>query len=591
MKKMLALLLCVLMILPMAVSCGNDADADELEQKIKAGAVIPVYLSTPVYNFDPAYAYNDDAAVQILSLLYEGLTSIDQNGKIQSGLAEDWEIFEDAENSEYAIEFTLRKTAWSDGKPVDSNDIVYSWLRLLDPTFTSEAASLLFEIRNAKAYKNCEISSEFDVGILAQGPKLLRVEFDHPIDYDTFLRNCASLALAPVYEDNAITHKEWASNPTLVNTCGPFFVRSHKVGESLVLERNRFYRRDDERDDLDDVVTPKTLEIDMKTDMAGQLELFENGSIFFLGYIPLSQRAAYADKAEVHDTKTTHTYYFNTTKGPFRSAAFRTALSKAISREEIAKRLVFAKAAEGFVPGGIFNTARKTDFRSEGKALLADNQVAEAKAAIDMLLADKTIAKADLTFTITVRQGNEVDLAVAQYVSEVWNSMGLHVSIRELGTVKIPASSATKEYELIRDKYRDALYAGDYDVLALDVTAMTPDPISLLAPYAREYSGTAVSDITAEIYEAAHLTGFVNAEYDGLIATAASNSDPAGKALLLHQAEELLAREMPAMPLFVYQSAVLISDQIRKVDFDFYGCYVLTKMKLKNYEKYLETEK
>ena len=44
------------------------------------------------------------------------------------------------------------------------------------------------------------------------------------------------------------------------------------------------------------------------------------------------------------------------------------------------------------------------------------------------------------------------------------------------------------------------------------------------------------------------------------------------------------------MPVFVYQDAVLISSEISKVTFDFYGYYVLTDMKLKNYEKYLETQ-
>ena len=68
MKKALALILCVLMVftvVPFAVSCGDEED------DTPTGAVIPAYLTTPIYNFDPAYAYNDEATMQVLSLLWQ----------------------------------------------------------------------------------------------------------------------------------------------------------------------------------------------------------------------------------------------------------------------------------------------------------------------------------------------------------------------------------------------------------------------------------------------------------------------------------------------------------------------------------------
>lgn len=602
MKKALALILCVLMVftvVPFAVSCGDEED------DTPTGAVIPAYLTTPIYNFDPAYAYNDEATMQVLSLLFRSLTYVKPNGKIVGELAEEWEIFDDAETGEHAIEFTLKSTAWSNGTTLTASDFVYAWLRLLDPQFTSDAASLLFDIHNAKAYSNGEIDSKWQVGVYAISSKILRVEFDHTIDYDRFLANCASLALSPIYEDNVL-HTEWASNPTLLNTVGPFTVRSYKVGESLVLERNRFYMRNDARDSLDKYVRPKTIEINMGKTAEEQLALFDEGSIFYVGYIALAQREKYKEDAVIQDTLTTHTYYFNTNKAPFDSVEFRNALSFAIDRNAIAQKLVFAKAAEGFVPAGAFDSVRKTDFRENAtQGLLKDADAATAKQMIQSLLDAGTIQKEDLTFTIKIRSG-EIDRAVAEMIAETWNGLGLgfNVTVQTVSYTRLPSGSEIKneagetigienktDYDFYKDNFRNDLYAGNFDVIAVDSTLMAPDAFSALAAYATDFSGTAVSDITlGAVYDGAHLSGYRSEKYDKLIATAFAEQDAKARALILHTAEEQLIADMPAMPVFVYQDAVLISSEISKVTFDFYGYYVLTDMKLKNYEKYLETQ-
>ena len=59
------------------------------------GAEFEIYMGTKVMDLDPAIAYTDENAVKILSLIFEGLTRLDEKGKLKKALAKDWEIVED----------------------------------------------------------------------------------------------------------------------------------------------------------------------------------------------------------------------------------------------------------------------------------------------------------------------------------------------------------------------------------------------------------------------------------------------------------------------------------------------------------------
>ena len=130
MKKVISLLLCIVMIaLPLA-----GCTAEEEEDK---GAIIPIYLSEQLCNFDPAFAYTDDSAIKVLGLIFEGLMVETDSGKIDYGVAKKWTYKEDLNNETYIMEFQLRDTAWSDGRQVSADDFVYAWKRIMEPEFQS----------------------------------------------------------------------------------------------------------------------------------------------------------------------------------------------------------------------------------------------------------------------------------------------------------------------------------------------------------------------------------------------------------------------------------------------------------------------
>jgi ABC-type oligopeptide transport system substrate-binding subunit len=118
---------------------------------------------------------------------------------------------------------------------------------------------------------------------------------------------------------------------------------------------------------------------------------------------------------------------------------------------------------------------------------------------------------------------------------------------------------------------------------------LTPSPMSLLETYAMDFCGTATTDITAR-YNVAPLSGYHSLEYDALIEQAFLAEDAEERAAILHRAEELLVRDMPTMPIFVYENAFLVSEELSKLKYDCMGNYVFINLKLKDFEKYLTTE-
>lgn len=564
--RILALILCLLTLLSLAGCYDPNEDV---------GATIPLYLGTQVQSFDPATAYNDDAALQIVGLIFEGLTKLDTNGKLKQGIASSWKYSADTERDEYILEFVLRDTCWSDGRQVSAEDFVFAWKRIMKPDFQSEACALLFELKNARDVKSGDASID-DLGVYAASSKILQVSFERDIDYTRFLEYCASPALYPLREDAVSKEADWASNVSLLKTNGPFTVRSNSDTQ-LILERNLYYYRDADNDSIKKYVTPYRLIVNYSMSPNEQLNTFAEDGILYVGDMSIQGRELYADDANTMDTMSTLTYFFNTSVEPLNDPIVRRALSMAIDRDYLASLLVFAKPATGFVNSRVFNEKRGTSFRTVGGELIASSpDVAAAKA----LLATTTVT--DTSFTITIRP-NELDRTVADYCVSVWKELGFDVSIRAL---RYSYYKSEAEYELYRDTFTEAYRSGNFDVISIDWQALSTDAWTTLAPFATAFSGGAM-DMDSDTYDAVpHLTGFSNAAYDALIEAAYATTDSAERLAKLHEAEAMLAEQMPVMPIVEYRKPYLTSKILKKVGTTFWGYNDFSKALFKNYQDY-----
>ena len=686
-KRILASVLCLAMLVGSLV-CLSACDKDDKKTEDK-GQYLTMYLSDQVYDLDPANAYYNDATTTIVNLLFETLFKINDQGKVKKSLVQKYVIKEDAAANEYKMDIYLNETCWSDGTYVSANDVVYAWKRVLDVESSYDAAALLYDIKNARSVKEGDMSID-DLCIYAEGERMVSVEFEGPINYDQFILNLTSVALAPLRED--ITAKpDWAKKPATIVCSGPFklgrvsfasdssvkyedihyeikddnsnIVSGVEVGEYkkysdsrinfLLLERNAYYYRDAEKEEkLDKFVTPYRIIVDFSMTDDQVAQAYESGALLYIDNIPYSWRVDEAYASLLKDVDTTdamsnHTYYFNQNaliddggEGSylFADKTVRQVLSKAIDRQAIADALIYAEAATGIVPNGVFNTnsAKKT-FREAAKTSYETLNTVD----VDTLKSELSAAgiKANkYSFSITVAAYDEVHVAIAEMVAEQWSALGFDVSVNKRGAIinnDWYKWVADFPKDICDDLFTENYQYGDFEVIALDMGAMTMDPYSVLAPFAKAFSGQGMDMSDSENYQlTAHITGFDNQEYNNLMeavyflqyyndfykffyntaygtdyfeskeaADAVYNTitevynaygiTPSAKtyledrATLLHAAEEILMDEVPVTPIVANQYASLTASNINKVKDTYTNTLVLTKATVSGYNNYL----
>jgi oligopeptide transport system substrate-binding protein len=206
MKKIISLMLCLLMCVSVLASCDSLTEDEK-------GANVRVYLTDYPYTLDPAVVQLNSDVEQILSLIFEPLTTIDEDGNVKPCLATEWYYDYDEIYQLHKMYFELKETKWSDNRNVTADDVIYAWRRILSPEMDSPYASLLFGIKGARDVKS-GVGTIDDLGLAAVDDTLLEVTFEKEYDYDLFAEQVANIHLAPSREDIVTryekTNEDWA---------------------------------------------------------------------------------------------------------------------------------------------------------------------------------------------------------------------------------------------------------------------------------------------------------------------------------------------------------------------------------------------
>ncbi|MBQ8309991.1 MAG: hypothetical protein IJX80_03145 [Clostridia bacterium] len=671
-KRIFALLLCALMLIPALSACATVGEDED------PGAYITMYLTDEIYDFDPVNAYYNSQTRDIVGLLFDTLFKINENGDVEKCLVKEYKINED----EHSMELTLNDTYWSNEQPVTAEDVIFAWKRLLNANNSYEAASLLFDIKNARAVKQGDESID-DLGIEALETKVVKITFEGPIDYNQFILNLTSLATAPLPESHVAKDADWAKKSATIITSGPYklgktnYVKTEntvkddyaldaagnqvsvteadypeKVLASFILERNRYYYRDDERDSIKSSVTNYRILVDCTKSDEDILQDYKDGKIFYVGDIPVSLRNAdnksYLDE-NVTNKNALSTFVLSLNQNQeingtklFAIKEVRQALSLVIDRQAIADAIVYADAATGLVPYGVMHTNASNSASTFREAVDYPIKNAGAdKAAAEKLLKDANINASDYSFTIKVAANDETNIAITEAVKTAWCSLDFDVTVEKISTIEnndILKLTGLVSTDICDDLFVESIQRVKYDVIAYDYNAFSADPYSVLANFAKPFAGMAIDMDSNDFALKAHRTGYDSTEYNDLIeavyyvpyfasldretssdflgiyetkeefqavydavkavydkcgitATTDSSKWTTQKATLLEAAEAQLMEDMPIIPVVYNRSAVLISDQLTNVASDYYIPSVFTKTDLKDFESYTYTDK
>ena len=664
-KRIFAILLCVLMLVPCLAACSTVSEDNP-------GAYITMYLSDEIYDFDPANAYYNNGTANVVSLLFETLFVLDEKGRVKEALAKDYEIIEDEEANEYSMLITLNKTCWSNNQALSAEDVVFAWRRLLNQENSYEAASLLFDIKNARAVKEGDEAID-DLGVEALEPTILKITFEGKIDYDQFLLNLTSIATAPLPESYVAKNPDWAKKSSTIITSGPFKLGKIKYAttgdkveddnalnadgeldpakkynvaklEYFYLERNRYYYRNDTKDNLDKYVTPYRILVDCTPTDEEILQSYQDNKLFYISDIPMSlrQNSYIKENAEVSNALSTTTLFLNENVAPFNIPEVRQALSLVIDRDAIANAVVFAKAATALVPDGVMNDnpgKKAAQFRDEGGALI---ETTANKQKAQEYLTQANVKASDYSFSIKVAAYDDVNIAVAEMVAEAWKSLGFKVTVEKVQTIQNNDYLKSQEEapsDVCDDLFLESIARNKFEVILYDYTAFSASAYSMLANFAKPFSGMALNRYNNNgqmVYELTpNRTGYDSVLYNYLIEavyyvpyfasltkndyqafgedfytpeefeilhsilteiyaqngiTPTTNPKEWSKqqAKLLHAAEAQLMKDMPVIPLIFNQTATLTSKELKGIDATYYGPD-FKELNLKSYNDYTYT--
>jgi oligopeptide transport system substrate-binding protein len=522
--------------------------------------------STEPQTLDPALE-KGQPEYHVTLALYEGLTVYDPKDlSVKPGVAEKWEVSDDGT----VYTFHLRPAKWSNGDPVTAQDFEWSWKRVLDPSLASEYVEQVSTyLKNGKAYFNGAaadgtlrgwsetrpeqrakdaaglaelvqhrheapirklIESEKDdqvretlrkaaaeavkhddvaldqVGVKAKDERTLVVTLEAPTAY--FLDLAAFFTYFPVHRKTVEAYgKDWTRPEHLVGN-GPFRMRTWKVKDYILLDRNPHYWDAANVADL----KLKFLPVENATTA---FNLYEKGRIHWMTEVPRDYIEELLNRPDYHTGPflTTYFYGFNLTKGVTKEKKVRQALARAVDRQKIVKYITRAGEfpAESLVPPGLpgYEPAKTYPYDPDAaKKLLADAGYPGGKG----------FPKIEILYNT-----QDVHKKIAAAIQEMWRqTLGIEVELRNV------------EWKI----YLDMQTRMEFDVIRRAWIADYNDPNTFLDMFTSTNGN--------------NNTGFANPEYDRLVAAAAKERDPAKRMKLLHGAEALLMDELPIVPIYFY---------------------------------------
>lgn len=461
----------------------------------------------------------------IMRALFEGLVinHVSDDSAHEPGVAKSW-----THNADYTEwTFDLREDArWSNGDPVTAGDFVYSYNRVLHPGIGSPYASMLWFLKNGKAFSEGEIDDFSQVGVSAPDEHTLICLLEKPAPY--FPDVVKHTAWLPVHQGTiekfgTMTDQftRWQKPGNHVGN-GAFKLESWRINGSVKVVRNPYYW-DAETVQLNGIVF-YPLDNSFTEERA-----FRDGLIHKTYIIP-------PDLIEYHKTNNpdiTHletyagVYFFrcNVTQAPLDNKFLRKALAHAIDRETLVKYVTMAGETPtyGFVP--------PSDGGYQPPDLISFD-IEKAKGYLEQAGYQSGADVPEFTILINTSEQHK---AIAAAVQDMWK--------KHLGIEKVKISN--QEWKVFQQTLRDL----KYDVSRSGWIADYVDPSTFLTMW--------------RTGETNNQTGWSNARFDALLDEAAGLSDTATRYAKLKEAEGVLLDELPMLPVYWYTQKYLLDPAVK----------------------------
>jgi len=391
-----------------------------------------------------------------------------------------------------------------------SADVVYSWIRALDPKTASRYVEQLYYLKNAEDFNAGKITNANLVGVNAPDKYTVRAELKSPTAF--FLDLCAFPTLAVVprqaiekYGDHWLT-----ARPLPVS--GAYDLVAWRLNDKVRLKKNPYYW---------DATNTQSEIIDLLPvgSASTALNLYERGQVDIVWdkeLIPSELVDVLLKRPDFHTFGYLGTYFvrFNVTHKPFDDPRVRQALALAVDKERIARRITRAgeQPAEHFVPPGTRNYTPPPGLGHDpdrARKLLAEAGYPGGNG----------FPRFEYLFNASALHEK-----IAVELQQMWHDeLGIEMELRQVETQVFWGMQLRLDYQMSK-----STWIGDYN-----------DANTFLGMFV---TGGGNNE-----------TGWSNPQYDRLIDAANNELDTAKREKIFQQAETILVHdEMPVIPLYVY---------------------------------------
>jgi len=528
MRRMTAVMLCMTLIIAVLAGCRSSTVSSPQMKKSGDEKKITCAISAEPVTLDPAMSsYSTSSSV--IQNLFTGLYQIDESGELIPGCAKEVKISEDG----LVYTFFLREgLKWSDGSDLTAGDFEYAWKRILDTETASPIAWYLYYLKNGEAYHTGTAEAE-DVGVKALDTRTLEVTLENPVVY--FLTLTATTSFFPVKKEAVEGKAVWTKSARTYVSNGAFRMQEINPQENYLLVKNPFYV-------FADTVQVNEISLVFIEFPEAALTAFNTGEVDILDGQCVGEQAIfqYQDREELlyFDVIGTVYYDFNCSKEYLSDARVRKALSMAIDRDLLIQNLVSSKPqpATGYVPYGIPYGTTGQDFRDVAGNLIAED-VKQAKA----LLAEAGYSEGEgfPTLTIITQSSAEEQKNIVQALQSMWKeNLGIQVSI---------VTYEPKVYWLEHS-------AGNFDIAYDGWTGDYLDPSTNLDCF-----------LASRVKDENRWNGEPAKQYDRLMQKSRTIEDTKERMKLFLKAERILLEEMPVMPLYFRNAALLVNKRCKNI--------------------------
>ena len=476
---------------------------------------------------DPFLNYALDGGIVDVNI-FEGLVRMGFNGKIEPACAESWDVSPDGLTWKFYLRDNLK---WSDGEKLTAQNFKDGFMHLINPKTASPYANYGFFIKNAEKFYKGQAKSE-EVGLYAPNEKtfIINLEYKNPLmlyymEFQTF-----TPARMDIISRNP---RGWAAKPETLISNGAFTLSKWKHGsggEIILLKNNNYW--DSENVKID------RLRFVFIGDTNTALAAFKAGKIDYISSIPARILPALLKSGEAKSLPALATGFidFNSAHKPFDDSRVRLAFTLAIDRSIITDKLLKSgeKPATGLVSYLVPGLTDSQDFRTEGGAFLpVSADIEQAR----KLLSEAGYPNGENFPEVSLKYSGKPGVnMLAEVLQNMWKEvLGVNVAL------------LNEEWKV----YLKSIQDGDFDMGVHNWVLDFPDASNILEIYKSDSPQNTI--------------GWSNSEFDDLMRKSALEMDRLKRINYLHEAEKILMREMPSLPLYFLSFPEMKSKRVKNI--------------------------